>query len=297
MQKENSWRVDFIGIGAAKCATTWIAACLGEHPQICMSRPKETNFFCNPYSWRWYKSCFKHCQPGQIKGEFSISYMTHPETAQRIKNHNPDVKIIACLRNPIERTYSHYFHSRSCGEVNSFLTFEEAIERAKKKGDIILKGSFYYPSLKEFYRIFPKENILVLFYEDIQKDPAAFIQGIYKFLGVDENILPANLNKRMNVAAKRRVRVPFLNLLFSLIVHWGTREDAHPFSRMVYRFLKQARGDKVAKLVRKLNRRKEVEKLVKPPMSPETREYLQTLFSQDIQNLEGLMGKDLSFWR
>jgi len=87
---------DFIGLGAQKAATSWIHACLYEHPQIFMPASKEIHFFSRHYSKdiRWYEEHFRSCQTNQLAGEFSPTYLYDPATPKRIHEWNPAVKLI-----------------------------------------------------------------------------------------------------------------------------------------------------------------------------------------------------------
>src|SRR3989344_1753054 len=101
------FKLDFVGIGAEKAGTTWLADCLGDHPEIYIPRQKEL-FFFNKYdphyltvkNYRykrgisWYKSQFRQSQPQTLKGEFSPTYIYDNEASFRIKKHFPDAKII-----------------------------------------------------------------------------------------------------------------------------------------------------------------------------------------------------------
>jgi hypothetical protein len=93
---------------------------LEEHPQICMSEPKEVHFFNDRLSFKtflkphftrgltWYQKFFNHCTPGKLKGEITNRYSIDPLAAQRIKEHNPEIKILFCMRHPLDRIWSHY---------------------------------------------------------------------------------------------------------------------------------------------------------------------------------------------
>src|SRR3989338_8844309 len=104
-------KIDFIGVGAMRCGTTWIWQCLIEHPRICSIPKKEVNFFREEsYEDRLdeYLAKFSHCPTDSLKGEFTPSYINRLDCAERIKRFFPDVKIIICLRNPIDRAYDQY---------------------------------------------------------------------------------------------------------------------------------------------------------------------------------------------
>ncbi len=114
--------IDFIGIGTAKSATTTIAQYLSEHPEICISIPQKILYFNNRNTfwfeeienWRvhkpldWYLNHYKHCSTESIKGEFASIYFSDEAAPKRIFDLFPNVKLIVCFRNPIERAYSHY---------------------------------------------------------------------------------------------------------------------------------------------------------------------------------------------
>lgn len=282
-------KVDFIQIGAGKAATTWIYKCLAEHPQICLGQPKEMNFFCQEnLDFKSYFKQFKHCHPDQIKGESSMYLRQAEKTAPKIKQYFPQVKLIVSLRNPIEKIYSHYLSRKSKGCQEG--SFEDFI----KKEDFIARG-FYYSQLRTFLKFFPKENILILVYEDIEKDPRHFIQKIYKFLGVDSNFVPPSLQKKINPTSKKKLFLPFF-----------TKSNFEKTKN----FLKNYGGEKLIKFLKPLgpllnfflrkNVRKifqEGESLIKPPMKTETRKYLQKQYQKEIRNLEKLIDRNLSFWK
>ena len=108
---KKDFKVDFMGIGAQKGGTTWIAKCLSEHPDICMSEPKEILYFnkfssfsnkcpINNYhkkTFSWYRKHFLHCKKGQINGEFSAEYFYDKEAPRLIRKYFPDIKLIVLL--------------------------------------------------------------------------------------------------------------------------------------------------------------------------------------------------------
>ena len=118
---DKDFNIDFIGIGTSKAGTTWVSEMLDAHPGICMSEPKEVNYFNeqNNYSiniknynygkgFNWYKKHFLHWRTGQIIGEFTPKYLADLKAPLRIKNAFPDVKLIVCLRDPVDRAFSQY---------------------------------------------------------------------------------------------------------------------------------------------------------------------------------------------
>ena len=299
MLGKDSLKVDFIGIGIRKSATTWIAKCLGEHPQICFSSKKEIHFFDKLFNFRkgikFYKKFFSHCSPEKIKGEFSAPYIFNKRAPRLIYQTFPEAKIIACIRNPIERAFSSYRSEgiRGKGSLSVYKNFEEAL----KKRPALTENGFYYKHLKRYFDLFPRENILVLIYEDIEKDPVHFIQNIYRFLGVDDSFSPQQAQKRVGPTAKRKeekARIPLLNSLLYKLANWLGKDN------LLYDLLDALGIIALSQKFLEINKRElngETEKREFPSLNPQTRKYLRNLYREDVRKLEKLLGRDLSFWK
>ena len=291
-------KIDFIGIGAQRCGTTWISQCLKEHPQICFFSTKEGSFFNKENGdIHRYKAGFSHCKSYQIKGEYSPQYI-HPEddpqheAPKRIKSMFPFVKLIVSLRNPIERASSQYALYRIKGKEKA-LTFGEAILRSEYK---YIEAGFYFSFLKPYFKLFPHENILVLIYEDIKKDPLKFIQSIYRFLEVDDTFVPPSLKKEISI----RQRIKIIILLDRLAVNLYSFFSKTPWGKILIKLLKII---KITRLLRYLEREfgwyyMPTPKTLKERITirPEIRRFLQRIYSEEIKNLEKLINRDLSFW-
>jgi hypothetical protein len=195
--------VNFIGIGAQKSGTSWVYACLYEHPEIC-APVKEIHFFSRPRFAKglaWYESHFSKCERGKVCGEFSTSYLYATEAPARIREAYPSVKLIAILREPIARAYSQYGNSLKSGEISMDTSFETFVTHEPS----CLGQGRYHEQLKRYHSLFPKEQLLVLIYEDIARDPRAFMQKIYRYLGVDDSFVPPSLYSQINIARKPRM--------------------------------------------------------------------------------------------
>ena len=120
-------RIDFIGIGAPKCGTTWISACLAEHPEIGFANDKEVYYFSDSLVRSYFQASFNHYARGhpwyhqqfpsskpaaRIFGEYTVDYMYDPRSAERIFNYHPDIQLLVALRNPVEMVYSWYWYNR-----------------------------------------------------------------------------------------------------------------------------------------------------------------------------------------
>jgi len=206
---------DFIGIGAMKAATTWIFQCLVEHPQVCSNSKKEIHFFDKPEKYQkgidLYLSFFKDCpshsfdktQDRRIKGEFTPAYIFSKQAPDLIHKHFPNTKIIACLRNPADRVISHYrFNIYKNGRLSIYKDFSQAIRKDK---EVIARGR-YYEQLKRYFDLFNPENIFIIIYEELKKDPAREIKKLYEFLGIDSDFSPQSLSQKKNVTGDKRIK-------------------------------------------------------------------------------------------
>lgn len=189
----------FIGIGAEKCATTWCWACLDEHPQVCMGLPKEINYFNFNYSKgaEWYASHFSKPEKG-IVGEISPLYMDDPKVCGRIAADFPDVRIVAVLRDPFQRSLSHLLMDlqNKTGDISK-VNASDASEMAKQDPKYI-RRSLYFRGLEPYFKSFGRDKVTVLFYEDMVKDPRAFLRALYASVGADADWVPESMNKVVN---------------------------------------------------------------------------------------------------
>lgn len=281
----NNFKLDFIGVGAQKSATSWVYKMLLEHPQICGFSGKETHFFSNEEKYKqginFYQEFFKNCDQDKITGEFSPDYLTHPKAPRRIKQFFPDIKIIVCLRNPADRAFSRIRHLKFRGRISRSAGLDECLE---KFPEIIEKG-LYGKYITEYFKLFPSENICIVFYDDIASQALKTIQKIYEFLGVDHNYAPKEINVKINSSVVR----------FSKI---------HKFINKLYLKLKKRRlGLSIIAFFRKIGLNYYT---VNKALHKEGKKYqvdiaekqkLLCFFKEDIIKLEKLLKIDLSNWK
>ncbi|HEV2581844.1 MAG TPA: sulfotransferase domain-containing protein [Ktedonobacteraceae bacterium] len=221
------WRVlpDFIIIGAQKGGTTSLYNYLIEHPSIKSARRKEVHFFDRNFhkGLSWYRTFFptaleKYYTERVLKREFitgegSPEYLFYPHCAQKAWQTLPQVKIIALLRNPVERAYSQYRHNLGWGHIKD-MSFQDALaleEEQTKEGKAraqvdehyhdfayqrasYLARGLYAEQLKKWMDLFPREQFLILRTEDFYSDPAAIYTETLRFLGVS-SLEPKGLKK------------------------------------------------------------------------------------------------------
>jgi hypothetical protein len=193
---------DFVIIGGKKCGTTFLYHLLGQHPLVQPAASKELHFFDTHFDEgiEWYRRCFppsKQIDTRQtITGEAS-PYMAHLHAPERMAQVVPEARLIALLRNPVERAYSDYQMVARKGRETR--TFEEAMRAAVKarppEGDHAGPGdsryrylyrSLYIDQLLRWSRFFDKEQILVLKSEDFFESPKETLQVVLEFLDLPE---------------------------------------------------------------------------------------------------------------
>lgn len=307
--KKHELLPDFLIIGAGKSGTTSLDKYLNQHPEIFIPRVKEPNFYGyegmteNDFggdaaeiahfkgsvtNFQDYINLFAESRPWQIKGETSNTYMYHPGAPERIRHYNPDMKLIAILRHPAGRLYSRYLHL-----AREFRTptasFNDCLDRNTiwwKRNDLIKEG-FYFKNLSPFYKLFPKENIRVYLYDELNENPEKVLQDIFLFLGVNPDFKP-DLSIKFNQSGI--IKNKFLNSIYGQ-------------HGLVSRAVKTVFPSSVVNKLRNLSlvqwgmNELRSKNLAKPKMDPVVRHTLtHEVYGEDIKNLQQLIGKDLSHW-
>lgn len=210
--------IDFLIIGAAKCATTWEQQSLSASPGIFMPAP-ELHFFSRVYDkgFDWFNAQFDGALPGDIIGEKSNSYLTQPEAAARIHAAYPDVKMIVQMRDPVQRAYSDYCMLLRRGEVDE--NIRRHLDPQKAGSERFLSDGLYGQHLKRFYALFPRKQILLLAFEDVATHPERQLQWVAEHIGYSGQLTPPLREKvkDKNAAAVpaplRRILAPLRPLL------------------------------------------------------------------------------------
>ena len=172
-------------IGAMKCGTTSLFAYLAQHPQIAACRKKETFFFSANGCWNrgfdWYQSLWDwNPDSHKIALEASVDYTripSYPNAAERIAtlSDRANFKFIYILRNPLERIESHYTHGLAQNWESTQNPLTEEIHPE------LIEASQYGRQIKEYYQRFPSENILLVNFKDLKKEPFNLLKKNYPF--------------------------------------------------------------------------------------------------------------------
>jgi hypothetical protein len=206
---------NFLVIGAPKAGTTSLYHYLRQHPQVYMSPVKEPKFFAfeaaKPSSSRRkrdrvrtshlitdieeYRVLFAGVSDEKAIGEASPQYLYVSGAAGRIRRYLPEARLMAVLRNPVDRAYSHHLHLVREGFER--LSFSEALkkeeERIRDNWPMMWhykNRGFYHEQLTRYYELFEAEQIRVYLYEDLKEDPVGMMRSIFRFLGVDDAFVP-----------------------------------------------------------------------------------------------------------
>jgi len=204
---------DFLILGAQKAGTTALYAYLRQHPDVTGPVWKEVSFFDRHWARgdAWYRGNF----PLRVRarraavGEASPSYLFHPLAPERVRALVPGARLIALLRNPVDRAFSHFQHEVALGREP--LSFEDALDREDERMDgalermradpryfsrawwnhtYVARGR-YAEQLERWLASFPREQLLVVLTDDLRDDADATYRRVLDFLGVEPRSLDA----------------------------------------------------------------------------------------------------------
>ena len=200
----SSRSADFIIVGSPRCGTTSLYKYITSHPQILPAAHKEICFFSEHFNKgiAWYRSHFPPSIDAHhfLTGEATPTYLTHPLAAERLHGCFPQAKLIVILRNPVDRAFSHYQMLVRRGTERR--SFEKAIDselqllagatetsledRAQWKDCHYIYKSLYACSLKQWMKLFPREQFLILQSEEFYANPAATLKQVFEFLDLPD---------------------------------------------------------------------------------------------------------------
>jgi Sulfotransferase domain len=266
---------DFVIIGATKAATTWLSHNLGAHPEVFLPS-QELHYFSRFYDRGkdWYGAHFGGARSKQRIGEKSASYLPHPDAAQRLCQLLPRARLIAQLRNPVERAYSDYCMHYRRGEVSRDI--DRYLDPARTPIPRLLEDGFYHRHLTGFLSVFPAEQMMVLLYDDIRRRPAEIFRGVCGYLGIDEAVAPQ--------AVERRVKDKDIP-----VVPPSARRLLAPLKELMQPWRETRAFGAIRSLIAR--------RLRYPPLTPELRERLTAHYAADVARLSELIGRDLSMWK
>ena len=284
-------KVDFFIVGAPKAGTTSLYKYLNQHQDVVMSSVKEPNYFSNEElesqdlyyasknitDEKDYHSLFQANGEKKKLGEASVSYLFYPKVSKRIFTYNKDAKMIIILRNPVDRAYSHYKMDFRLGFVKR--DFEDLVLNNNQEGSLFYQQyidlGLYHLQVKSYIDEFGSTNVCVMFYEDLKKDRATFVNNIFSFLNLKSD---SNINFNLKYNKSKLPSNNFMRYLYSISLVRKTASFL--FNERLINFINK-------NFFRESNQ--EIESKV--------RHKLNQVFLNDIFMLEKLLNKDLSSWK
>jgi len=269
-------------IGPQKSATTWLYECLKEHEQVLVPPTDAVHYFDINYARgpQWYEQQFSGNNDADVRIDMTPSYIRPEFVANRIRNYDPDCQIIVCLRNPLERAFSHYWHEKKKKRFD--YKFKEVLNNYDLFSAWVEPG-MYYQRLRPFWDEFGEERVLCQWFDELNRDPVGFFKEAAEFMGLNTDVQPKTIGRRINVATaaqsqtRRNVREAAGKVLESLHLKDAVRETVGKVKNTVG----HSWGYQ--------------ETLAQVPRS--VREDMWSIFEPDVQKLEAALAVDLSEWR
>ena len=276
-------------VGAQKAGTTTLAYLLDQHPMVTVAEPKEPHFFTHNWDegFDWYEERFPD-SVNTVRVDASTSYSmaplsgTHAHRRQeeyegvpsKVFSTNPNAKLIYLMRDPVERTYSGYWHDVRMGVEN------KEFSTALLEDSFYLDNSDYYGQLLLWLQFFPPTSFLFLLFEDLKENPELVTKECWRFLGVDEDDGSVQLDSAKNQSYQ---------------VNWVGRKMnkvgiTYPAARTVLKSIVPESAQSMLKAVKTGS-----EPI--PEMKEEDRNYLLEYFREKNADLAALTNESFEKWQ
>jgi len=283
-------------IGAQKSGTTTLYDWLAQHPQI-YGHPlaKDYPYFSDDLTWkeggRRFQSLVKGARPSQLALGGEANSMYAPLAAQRMHATMPEAKLIAILREPVARAYSAYVFAVE--RLLESRSFEQAIEdelrgyhyepRDGAQRDYLAHGH-YARQLRAVFRYFPREQVKVMLFEDLKREPLQVLDNLFSWLGIEQGFVPD-----MSIKNKTRGRVRY-KWLARLTVGSPNSSTIRSMGKVILPYpLRTAIRRRLAEWNRV--------PAPKPEFPDVLRQRLREYYRDEIFDLEHLLGMDLAVWK
>jgi hypothetical protein len=229
-----------------------------------------------------YRAHFTEAAHFAARGESSPLYLYCPRAAERIRHYIPDAKLIAIIRHPADRAYSQYLMKKRDGREH--LTFGDALAAEEQRASDgwshhwhYRRRGFYAAQLRPYFDLFKREQLRIYLYEDYVADPVGLMQNIFRFLSVDDSFVP-DMSVRHNES-----KIPRIRALQTFLT------EPRPAKNFLKSFVPERWSRRVGDQLRHHN-------ITKPPLPETLRRQLIEVYRDDINELQGMLGRDLSHW-
>ncbi|MGO9322448.1 MAG: sulfotransferase domain-containing protein [Solirubrobacteraceae bacterium] len=318
--------LDFIVIGAQKAGTTSLFEYLRRHPQISMPADKEAPYFSHDHAfergWDAYMAKIALIDPERRWGTVTPHYMIggvykrakasadaagrydERTVPLRIRERLPDVRLVAILRDPVARARSHHqmmvmngSEQRSFDEAIAEHLRPDALERARRRPladtGYVAWGE-YRRILGGYFTVFPREQILVAFTDELERSPERLLARVHDFLGVRPDFVPDNLGVKYRAGASER-RLSWMSPNRAMSPQGLKRALRHaPSARAAWRLLPKAGRLRIKRDFEQLGYRADLwnrrSQSSGGQPSPETVDRLREHFAGEADELAALLG-------
>jgi hypothetical protein len=283
---------NFFIVGAVKCGTTTLYALLKKHPQVFLPDIKEPHFFADitpppeardelfPGDVKGYQRLYREARGYAAIGDASPGYLWDQGASRRIHEVSPHARIIILIRDPVVRAHSHFLMNvLHGGETLSFidaLRLDYAMKDKRFWRDrLYVDLGMYHEQVLRYFNVFGKDQVMVLLFDDLQRNPGEFLASVACHIGVD----PLRLEAADSSHAHNSYREPKFQAAYRIAT-----------GRIAKRLLRTCLPHSMQEWLRStplLYRAK------RPPLDDESRRFLQGIYDPDITRLEELLGRKI----
>jgi hypothetical protein len=289
-------KIDLMIIGAQKAGTTSLQNYLNEHPEILGHPQIEFGYFKDDKTYaNGYENEFsRHFTSGSVNGAKAViaknTGMYDSEKAlERLQQHNSDCKLVFIVREPVSRAYSSYSMEKFNGWLKRDFSELKTVIEKKQFDDVMYKFfirlGLYSDYLKSIYKYFPREQVKIVLFERLKKDPVSVCREIFQWLKVDPSFTPGT-EKEYNVTQKPKSEL-FSKILINL------RKESNPLKKLAKKVLPYTVFTRIGTSLVEFNKSSKKAE----PISQEMREYLHSYFEPYNKELEEMAKINLDSWR
>jgi hypothetical protein len=261
----------FLMVGCSRCGTTWVYKALSEHPEVYLPEKKQTYFFDSHYDKgiEWYLDHFTGIEPGhRAIGEIA-TYYSRPDLVPLVAKHFPHARLLMSVRNPVDRAYSYY---QSRASRFNWDTLEQAID--EQPVDVIERGK-YIDQIETILKYYPREQLKIVFFDDLKDKPEEYLQSILDFVGVETNFKSSQIGQMVQVTLDPRIRRTLIRMGLQPLMNYVSQRPL---------------GDKIRSFLKKSNIQRY------KPISATDKQLLLEIYKPYNDRLAELTGRDLSAW-
>lgn len=286
-------KISLMIVGAQKAGTTSLKNYLGQHPALQTHHQKEFAYFVDNTEYeKGYASALKKyfgtCEENRMLVAKSAGLYINEHAIIRLKENNPECKLVLILRNPVERTYSSYLMEKNYGAIPEPFEIIETILENNDPNDwryeFFIGMSLYCRNLATLYRHFPREQVFLVRFEDLAQSSSKICTRIFEWLKIDPSFVPDTSIKHneTNVTRSRT----YGKLLFRVL------QNSNPIKKVARTLLRGKMEYKIGEAMRNLNKSNRKY----GPIPEKTLVKLHHYFEPHNNELSQLSGIDFSSW-